>query len=424
MERFIRSAYVRLGTLAALWAVVALGAAYLVRDRYDKTLAKNIGTDFTTYLQAARAVSAGHSPYVIGQYVYPPTFALLLSPFSHLAPSHLWKVWTVLELGALIAAVAVFVIIEARRLQSWKWPVLFGFCAITVLHFWPVTVNLMRGQANTFVLAVLMVSALCTSLALPATRGIMIGVAGLVKAWPAASAVSLFQRGSQGRGRAISGFVATVVVAPILALCIGGWSGLVGFFKNAFDARTQRQVSDSVWGAPKLLFSHSRLARPLLASTGLQTVLTVALLIWVVGLLVVNLRMRDDQVLGLWNTTLCVVLLLPVSHLAYTLYAIPILWVWGARVLRRAPRLVPGEVVVVLILLLWWLLQTREWPDNGSPAAISSLRYCIVFAANLMACSASTLGGWLSARHKSTPQALDYESLPKAMAPASGSSGA
>ena len=124
------------------------------------------------------------------------------------------------------------------------------------------------------------------------------------------------------------------------------------------------------------------------------------MLAWVVGLLVIALRTPGDPSLCMWNVTLCVVLLLPVSHLAYTLYALPILWVWASRVLVRAPRWNWQEITVLAVLLLWWGVQypRRTNQDLGPEPTISSLRYCVVFGANLIVCTFSVLGANVARR--------------------------
>lgn len=380
-----------------LWVVSISVAAILVWHRdaaaIHGTLGTDyLGTDFLTFLQAARLVADGRSPYLVGQFVYPPPLVLLLAPFSHSAPVHLWKVWTALEIGALMVGVVAFTAVEARQLKSWKWPILFAFCSITVMYFWPVTYGLSLGQSDALVFAVLMLSALVSIRGRMQSRGVLIGVAGLIKVWPAATALSLLQRGVERRRHAVVTFLLTILLAPILAAVFWGGSGVAGFFKNVFDARSQRLVNDSVWGVPKLLFTNSRLAHPLVVSTSLLGLCTVVLLVWVVGLLAIALSTPGDQVLCLWNVTLCIVLVLPVSHLAYTLYALPILWVWSSRVLRRVPQhLASIEIGVTVVLVLWWVVLTKSWPTLGAPA-ISSVRYSVVFTANLIACTTSVLG--------------------------------
>jgi hypothetical protein len=376
----------------ALWTAAAILSAALVYQRYRGAVSGGVGADFQIYLRAAHSVAAGRNPYrVNGGFVYPPTLALLLAPFAHAAPGTVFRGWTALELAALVVGVAAFVAIQAPKLSAWLRPILFILCIVTVFHFWPLTVGLFLGQADAFVFAALMLSAWAATRDRAATRGALIALAGLLKTWPGAVVVVLWQRGTQRRLRAAVSFVAALVVAPVLALVLGGATGLTDFVKSVVSAGTQHLVSDSVWGAPTLLFSNSGLARPLTISVPWQVVSTAVLLIWVVGLLITALRTAGDQVMATWNVTLCVVLLLPVSHLAYSLYGLPLLWLWVSYLLAGRPTRWP-QVVVPLVLLAWWVVQTRAWPDTGSSPAIGSIHYVVIFAANLVACTASVVG--------------------------------
>jgi hypothetical protein len=375
-----------------LWVLAAAVTAVLIHQRYRAAVSGSIGSDFLIYLRAAHLVATGHSPYQSnGAFVYPPTLALLLAPFTHQPPIRVFRAWTLLELAALIVGVSAFVAMQAPKLRSWLLPILFIICVVTVFHFWPLTLGLFLGQADAFVFSALMLSTWAATQDWPATRGVFIGLAGLLKTWPAAVILSLGQRGTKRRLRAVAAFVVTALVAPILALAFGGGSGLVDFVKSVVSARSQHLVSDSVWGAPSLLFSNSGLARPVIVSVPMQVVVTAVLLIWVVGLLVVALRTSGDKVMCTWNVTFCIVLLLPVSHLAYTLYCLPVLWVWVSYVME-SKRLTWHQLLVPVFLFLWWIVQTKAWPDSGSSAAISSIHYCVVFTANLIACTVSVLG--------------------------------
>lgn len=381
---------------APLWAVAIAVTVLLAVRRYR--VGNVSGTDFRLWLAAARVVAAGHNPYTAGRFgsfVYPPTLALILSPFTRADPLHLWKIWTALEIAALSVGVVAFVSEPNVHLRSWRRPALFGFCSITVLHFWPVTVGLSYGQSDAFVFAALVLAGLAATRERPKIRGALIGVAGLVKGWPAAIGSVLLQRGLERRRESIVALGVVVLVAPISIVAVGGISALTAFVTSNVDARSQHLVSASVWGAPKLLFSRSGFARPLLVSSSLRVLLTAILLVWVAGLLVTALRTSGDPALCTWNVTLCVVLLLPVSHLAYTLYGVPILWAWAARAFARAPRWVGREVVVVAVLLVWWVVQCRRLTNQDlgpEPTTISSARYCVVFAANLVACTFSVVG--------------------------------
>jgi hypothetical protein len=143
------------------------------------------------------------------------------------------------------------------------------------------------------------------------------------------------------------------------------------------------------------LFSRTGFARPLFVSSGVRLAVTAMLLAWVVGLLVTALRTPGDPSLCMWNVMLCEVLLLPVSHLWYTLYALPLLWIWGSRALERAPKWDYREIAVLAVLLVWWIVQykRRTNQDLGpDPTMLSSARYCLVFGANLIACTFSVIG--------------------------------
>jgi hypothetical protein len=380
-----------------LWTAAVAVVVLLSLRRYD--VGNVIGADFKIWLQTARDVRAHRSPWrssSLGLFLYPPTIPLLLAPFANAtAPVHLWHIWTGLEIAAFVVGVVIFVRDQAPRLRTWQLPILFGFCSVTVLHFWPVTVSLYYGQSDAFVFAVLVWAGLASSRARNTARGILIGVGALLKGWPALVGLALWQRGLEGRGRAVKAFVVTVLLAPISIVAVGGVSGVTGFIRNNVDARNQHLTSASVWGAPKLLFTRSAGSPvPLFVSPAARIAVTAIVLVWVVGLLLTAVRTPGDPSLCMWNVVLCVVLLLPISHLWYSLYALPLLWTWATRVLARSPRWSTQEVVVTVVLVLWWIVEykRRTNQDLGAEPDVSSVRFCVVFAANLIACTFSVLG--------------------------------
>jgi nitrate reductase NapE component len=370
-----------------LWAAAVGITAVLVHRRANPGVFDNIGVDFNVLLHASRTLAAGHSPYAGNPYfVYPPTLALLLAPFSHAAPITIWRIWTDAEFVVLLIGVAAFVASQAPQLPSWVWPILFTFCTVTLFHFNPITLLFFSGNADIFVFTVLLLATLAGRHAHPATRGALIGVAGLLKAWPAAVGLSLLQRGLARRSRAVLAFILAILLAPILAVGFGGRSGFQAFFHNVLFAQnwnTKHLASYSVLSAPEVLFSRSGLVRPLIVSGTLRVLVTAVLLIWVVGLIVVILRTIGDQAMCSWNITFCVVLLVPGSHITYILYSLPVLWLWGARLfITRRLRLLNG--VVFGVLFLWWLIEAKTWPDSLSG-------YCIIFASSLVACTVSAI---------------------------------
>ena len=80
-----------------------------------------------------------------------------------------------------------------------------------------------------------------------------------------------------------------------------------------------------------------------------------------------------------YPTTAGVVLLLPVSHSDYTLFFLPILWIWAARWLET-PRLGGLVFLVAGLLMFWWLVSTKDWYYGLRTE--SALRLSVVFFAS------------------------------------------
>lgn len=374
----------------AAWPVAIGVTLVLALKRYHAAVAGKIGADFDVLWRAAAAVHAGRSIYRT-PFFYPPTLPLLLAPFVHSVESHAWRTWTAIEVVALVIAAGVFV--AGARLRGWRRPTLLAFCAVSMLHFWPVTVGLFLGQTDALVFLVLVGASVMVTRDRPIPYGVLLGLGALLKGWPVLIGVALLQRGLKGRRRALLAFGATLIIAPMSILASMGFAALGQFVSNNLDARSQPLVSDSVWGIPKLLFSRSGLARPVVVSASDHVAATLVLLVLVAGLLVIALRMSGDPGLCLANVTLCVVLLLPISHRAYSLYALPLLWLWTIRATR--PNRTRSDIVVAVVLLGWWVVLAKSWPDTGSSPAISSVRFCVPFAANLVAVTVSSIGAWL-----------------------------
>ena len=255
----------------------------------------------------------------------------------------MWHVYTALAIAFLVLFAVLVTMTTAPYLPSWRQPVFFGFASFTVLVFMPAEAELSNGQADAFVLVFLAAAVLAAASGRPAASGVLTGVGGLIKTWPTVIALAFFQRGYRGRLRALAGLAATLMVGPVLALATGGIPGLIDFFRVTMDARSQQLVSYSVWGVPKILFSRSGLARPLLASYPLQAAVTVTLAALVVGLLVLGLRRGESSALGFWHVAGCVVLILP--RVAQRLYAVPAATVldMGIPVACRTPVQRPGR---------------------------------------------------------------------------------
>jgi alpha-1,2-mannosyltransferase len=364
-------------------------------------------------LHAAREVSAGHSPYNFSRlaegagYVYSPLIALLLLPFCHSGNQHIWQIWIALSILAVIVFGTLVMLVEAPNIQSWRRPLLLGFIMFTGFQFMPTSSEFSLGQTDVFVLVMLAAAALASDRGKAATSGAFIGVGTLIKTWPLGAAISLLRRGYVKRRRAAIGLILTLLVAPMLALAAGGTSELVDFLRVTVDSRTQKLPNFSVWGIPKVLFSKSGVARPEFVSAPLRVLVTVVLATCVIGLLVMVLRWNDSTVLSFWNATACVILLLPLSHYVYTMFWLPILWIWAARWLA-APRLNGPVFIVGGVMGIWWLVIFNIPMIYG--VMPPSSHFAVTFFANLVAVAVSVIGDHIyRIQFKGTTQSANFE---------------
>jgi hypothetical protein len=376
-----------------LWVVAILVCAYRLYLRWHPAYVGPFGPDYHWFFLAAQQVAAGHSPYEVRPYVYPPVIAFALAPFAHHPIGAVWKGWiTVVFLFPLIGIGAFLTLIRGPR-AWWLRPVMLAVCVVTMFYrkYYPMTRELEMGQLDNFVFSSVAIAAVAAGRASRRVRGGFIGLAGMVKVWPWGVALSFFNVRSADRRRELVACVLVALLAPALALTFG-WSGLRAFIRNAFDAKSQNLVSDSVWIVPKLLFSRTDLARYVVVSRPLQVVVTLVLAAIVVSLLTVALRSNGHGAIQTWNVLFCVILLLPVSHRQYSLGVLPILWWWIVVALtdnERDHRI--RALWVTFVLALWWLNQTVQWPYNGNADTISAVRYSAPFLGDMIACAVSVL---------------------------------
>ena len=394
-----------------MWALVLALVPILLQHRYAGIPHRStVGWDYNIFIHAAGRILHGQSPYTVPGYTYTPLLAILMAPLAHLSIIHAWKAWIFIELAAVVVGVGVFVVTEARGRPAWQAPLLYAFGFVTAMNFWPLERLMRLGQVDFFVVVLILISVWGQSRGKPAVRGIFLGLAALLKVWPIFNAVVLLQRGLVDRTRAIVAVVCTLLTAPIILFAFGGMSAARAFVSNTSSQRSYHLVSHSLWGTASLLFSKTGLARPLYVSNGVRIGLICILLPWVIGLMLLALRTPGDATLCTWNIAGCLVLVIPVSHLAYSVFLLPILWVWGARLLNREYASWEAHAVFV-VLVVWWLLQTHSWPDDLFSHHISAVRYSIVFAVNLIACTASVLGNWMIQRRGSMPGVTPADEL-------------
>lgn len=394
--------------LGALWIGGGILIAILLVQRYrgaigGAPLAHGNNVDFEAFFRAARNIANGQSPYNGSElYTYFAPLALILSLVAHSDPVTALKFWTVIGLASLTTAVALVVwALRDRLTASWQFPILFTMCSGIALHIWPMVYELFLGNDDIFVLLLVVAASLAWRSGKPVWFGVLVGFACLIKVWPALVMIAVLQAGISNRRRMIASaaFAGTIALGLLSNLIPAGGSEFTGFASAIRSAAALRLVSDSVNGIPKLLFSKSGLAAPVVVSGELRYLLTAVLGVWVLTMLVVSLRTRREPLLTVFNVTLFAVLAIPVSHMCYSILALPVVWFWLANtlvLLNRTPRRGWPPVALVafaLTVVLWVLVQSKAWPGDGSPASVSSIRFTIVFVANLALYSASVLAG-------------------------------
>ena len=167
---------------------------------------------------------------------------------------------------------------------------LFGFVVVTAFQFAPTTAEFLNGQTDAFVLIALAMAVAANERTWSATSGVLVGIGALIKTWPGGAVIAWFRRDVRGLKRFVGGFIATIVLGPLLALALGGTSEVSDLVRVTLDAGSQHLVNFSAWGVPRLLFTSSGLARPDMTSTALLVISTVVFVGWVSGLLVIGWR--------------------------------------------------------------------------------------------------------------------------------------
>lgn len=371
-----------------VWALAALCAVVLGLQRYREGLGAGQPDLDSFFLPAAHAIVSGDSPYSVSGYFYSPLVALMLAPFE--ASSHATEYWTAARVAAGVAACVVGALACTPR-GAWMRAGLVCIGAmVTLLWSWPATLDLWIGQVELFVLLALTVAAYAETRGHRFVSGLALGMCAVIKIWPALFAIWLFRRGAVARRVSWLGVLAAAGVALVLSVATGGVGGAVDLVLKPLSGGNQpRLAANSVWGLPRVLFDETSVAEPLTDSPVLRATLTVVLALWVVGLAVITLSKPGPSFVALFNVAFAVILLMPVSHYFYVLYALPTLWWWAARVLERPRSAVAWTACVAL--LVWWVVVFRLPPAGDGFLTSTAPSLLRIFGASIVAATVSVL---------------------------------
>lgn len=165
--------------LIALLALALAWAGFIAPAFWMGRFGSAARIDFDVYHAAAVDFRAGLSPYsgTYGMfYLYPPLLGVLLAPLALLPALEAWIVWFILNIAALIAAVALFQ--WASRGRAW------GLLWLSPLLFQPILDSLYIGQVTIFLLLLLTAAYGFHRAGWRGAAGVAIAAAAWLKVWP------------------------------------------------------------------------------------------------------------------------------------------------------------------------------------------------------------------------------------------------
>lgn len=358
---------------AALWVGTVVLGLVLSYQRYREGVAGVAGIDLGTYLEASLSARAGGSVYDALAYVYLPFTAWMMLPFSTVAEAI--GPWTIASLVACWGAVAAVTATLWRSLRPWQRPVLAGIGLVTTLYSVVLSIELWLGQNDAFVLLTTALAVLLASLRLGAPSGVAVAIGAALKSWPAAFGLWLLRRDAPRRWRSVIAAAATGVVALAIVAIVAGPATIGEWIARTQELSEQQLVAYSVWGMGRHLFGDSGVMQPIVDSPALGTVVAWLLAAAVCGAIVVVLVRPGSDSLAMWNIAAAVVLLLPVSHLAYRLFMLPLVWVWAAQAMRRPKD--PWVLAAAGVSIVFWVAAFRlpaiDSMNAGSPSQYVSI---------------------------------------------------
>jgi alpha-1,2-mannosyltransferase len=301
--------------------------------------------DFQVYRMGGQHL-AGSGLYsseieVLGRHLlftYPPLAALLFWPFSHLPVFAGQVTWDAINLGALVALIAVSIAAaRSRGLVSSDWLAALVLLLPVALLLYPVRSDLALGQIN-IVLILMIVADLTTGLSWRShsfPHGVLVGLAAAVKLTPLVFIPYLVV---SRQWRAACNAMLTFGLVTGALFAVSPHASWVYFTKDALDLR---RVGDSLAIGNQAL--HAAILRARLSpSPALFDLIAVGVLCGGVAIAAVAYR-RSSPMLAVLVCAATGLLLSPISWLHHYVWIVPAV-IWLAVGTDRPAR---GE---------WWAL--------------------------------------------------------------------
>lgn len=263
--------------------------------------------DHIAYYRAAVRLGAGADPYApTGDqylYLYPPLWAFLIQPLTWCGPRVFAVVW-----GSLIGILWISSLWLVARLVNravwWDWRVVI-LPSLLVLR--PVMNSWGLGQVTILLVALTAAIIYCEQRGRPAAAGILVALAGWIKAFPFFLGLQLLV--CRHAARALAWFALAAILLALLPAAQVGTSGVVTLFKDGFLGEAMRNLDlQRSWhgrcGPISMIWKmHGWTVGPAMKLTELLWGLFATALI-------VRLRPRKDEApSSLWNSLLVTTML-------------------------------------------------------------------------------------------------------------------
>jgi alpha-1,2-mannosyltransferase len=205
----------------ALVTVVVLGALMVHRAAFSTEL----NSDFMTYRAAGWAVLTGSDIYEAQNsrgwpYVYPPPFAILMTPFAEMSAFTGSIIWYVLSVILVVSSVRMCVTMVRALGRFGRKPFWLYMLSFVMVLFW-VGQGAVEGQATILTLWLLMVALYRSQRGRDISAGTALACAGLLKAFPLALLVYFTWK---KRWRLVMATMTALIVGGIaLPALVYGW---------------------------------------------------------------------------------------------------------------------------------------------------------------------------------------------------------
>jgi hypothetical protein len=325
------------------------------------------GIDYALYHRAAGWLNAGEPLYYPGDpsrmgYMYAPFVAWALRPLAALPMEKALQAWFLINAAALVLAVVFYAI--ATRLR-WEHAAALGILLIVGFRFWPTTCSFGLGQINCVLLALVAGALLADSRDKMSLVAVLIAGAALIKLWMMAAVIHLAVRRAWGAIALCFTALAAMLAGSFALVGWQEWPGFVATITSESASVQSGLVSQSIPGFARLRFSDLGLVEPFSISPLAQYAF-VAIGYLVVGFGLAWLwwsggaRTPYEARMRFSFAVLSMLLLLPLCHMEYFVFALPLLWTLfvpdpGSRV----------RLTTVLAAFLLYFALTRPVPVSG-----------------------------------------------------------